>query len=191
MPVNAGDWRHATVVGERAGRPWLLCATSSRRCAFGAQPQSRESVGWRTLRCSMRESCAAILHSHPARLRVGLGAAHGERWLSTWQPRSRSSAVKSKKLFPGKLMPHSRACPATGSDRGKRDPTLFVMRLSGRALRNGARLTAVDTPFAGRQMQMLLGHTCRQCLEEQRQGRRQVSCHQAASECDLEPSGHQ
>ena len=130
-------------------------------------------------------------YSHPARLRVGLGAAHGERWLSTWQPRSRSSAVKSKKLFPGKLMPHSRACPATGSDRGKRDPTLFVMRLSGRALRNGARLTAVDTPFAGRQMQMLLGHTCRQCLEEQRQGRRQVSCHQAASECDLEPSGHQ
>ena len=77
---------------------------------------------------SMRESCTPILHSHPARLRVGLGAAHGERCLSTWQPSSRSCAVKSKKLFPGKLMPHSRACPATGSDRGKRDLTLFAGR---------------------------------------------------------------
>ena len=31
---------------------------------------------------SMRESFAAILHSHPARLRAGLGAAHGGRSLT-------------------------------------------------------------------------------------------------------------
>ena len=75
---------------------------------------------------SMRESRAAMLHSRPARLRAGWGTAQGERYLSSWQLRSRSRAVESKKLFPGKLMPHSRACPATGSDRGKRDLTLFV-----------------------------------------------------------------
>ena len=73
----AACWRHAAHVGERAGRLWLLCATSSRRCVFDALPQSRESVGWCNRRWSMRESCAAILHSHPARLRIRLGASHG------------------------------------------------------------------------------------------------------------------
>ena len=72
-----GSWPQATVVGERAGRPWLLCAPSSRRCVCGALLWQRECGGWRTPRCSMRESCAPILHSHPARLLIWLGAAHG------------------------------------------------------------------------------------------------------------------
>ena len=72
-----GSWRHAGWVGERAGRPWLLFATSSRRCVCGALRRSRECNGWCTRLCSMRESCAAILHSHPARLLIWLGAAHG------------------------------------------------------------------------------------------------------------------
>ena len=83
-------------------RPWLLCATSSRRCVCSALFRQREWGGGRTPRCSMRESCAPILHSHPARLRAGLGAAH-----------------------------RGRARPTIGSDRGKRDTASFVGRQFG------------------------------------------------------------
>ena len=78
-PFQRSKGEIATLVGERAGRPWLLCATSSRRCVCSPLSQWRERDGWRTRRCSMRESCARILHSHPARLLAGLGATHGGR----------------------------------------------------------------------------------------------------------------
>ena len=69
-----------------AARSWLANAPGVRGCsalraradvlAVRSFSSANAVVGAPNLR-SMRESCAPILHSHPARLRAGLGGAHG------------------------------------------------------------------------------------------------------------------